>query len=97
MILLDFSLKDTKGGAWCAELKGSAEFADIPVVIFSAYSNNGIAKGAYGCDDFIAKLFDLDDLIARIKRLTDKELRSPKIEHKVYQTFPESAQIIKPI
>ena len=71
LILLDFSLKGMDGGVWCAKLKSDPEFAEIPVVIFTAYSNKGIEKGTYGCDDFIAKPFDLEDLLTRIDILTN--------------------------
>ncbi|WCT14893.1 response regulator [Mucilaginibacter jinjuensis] len=70
LILLDFSLNGMDGGEWCTKLKIDPEFAHIPVIIFSAYSNKGISKGTYGCDDFIDKPFDLEDLLARINLLT---------------------------
>lgn len=69
LVLLDFSLGGKNGGVWCEQLKGDAEFAKLPVIIYTAYSNKGIKKGSYGCDDFIAKPFDLEDLVGRIKFL----------------------------
>lgn len=74
LILLDFRLNGKNGGAWCEQLKSNPEFMHIPVILFTAYSNKGIEQGRFGCDDFIAKPFDLFDLIARIKRLTVKDL-----------------------
>jgi len=69
LILLDFALHGQNGGDWCVQLKSTREFAAIPVIIYTAYSNKGIQKGTYGCDDFIAKPFDIDDLITRITSL----------------------------
>ncbi|MEO3407357.1 response regulator [Mucilaginibacter sp. CAU 1740] len=82
LILLDFSLKGLSGGDWCALLKKSTEFKAIPVILLTAYSNKGLEKGTYGCDDFIAKPFNVVDLISRINLLTDSthELLSKK-EH----------------
>jgi DNA-binding response OmpR family regulator len=72
LILLDFALHGIDGGTWCTELKKNPEFAHIPVIIFTAYSNKGIEKGTYGCDDFIEKPFELTDLMNRIDLLTSQ-------------------------
>lgn len=73
LILLDYALNGKNGGTWCQQLKDSSEFSHIPVVIFSAYSNKGICKGSFGCDEFIAKPFDLEDLVSPIKTLISQE------------------------
>jgi len=85
LILLDFSLDGIDGGTWCKQLKSDPEFAHIPVIIFSAYIDKGLAKGTYGCDDFIDKPFNLDDLINRIKLLTTSAPNQPPT---ALQSFP---------
>lgn len=59
------------GGEGCARLKNDIEFAAIPVIIFTAYSNKGLEKGTYSCDDFIAKPFDIKSLLSRVNVLTE--------------------------
>jgi DNA-binding response OmpR family regulator len=39
----------------------------VPVVCFSAGANEASAQES-GCDDFIAKPFELDDLMGRLRR-----------------------------
>ena len=71
LILLDFGLRGgITGGEWCVKLKSDMEFSRIPVIIFTAYSNKGIAAGTFGCDDFLPKPFDIEDLVARVRFLT---------------------------
>ncbi|MBD1363053.1 response regulator [Mucilaginibacter sp. ZT4R22] len=72
LILLDFYLNDINGGDWCSQLKKDPEFTAIPVIIFTAGSKP-ITKGSYGCDDFIAKPFDIDDLVKRVKILVTRD------------------------
>ena len=75
LILLDYALNGLNGGAWCSQLKSDPELICIPVILFSAYSNKGFKKGSFGCDDFIAKPFDLYDLVQRIRALTSGKPR----------------------
>ncbi|MDN3551189.1 response regulator transcription factor [Mucilaginibacter aquaedulcis] len=94
LILLDYGLHGKNGGEWCAQLKSSLEFSAIPIIIYTAYCNKGIQKGTYGCDDFIAKPFDIDDMISRINLLI-KPL--PEHDHPVskYQSEVEFIQKIR--
>ncbi|MFC0513488.1 two-component system response regulator [Mucilaginibacter angelicae] len=82
LILIDFSLGGTNGGDWCTQLKKHPEFKAIPIIIFTAYSNKGIEKGTYGCDDFIAKPFSMDTLLSRINllinRISETDLKNAK-------------------
>ncbi|MDN3550211.1 response regulator [Mucilaginibacter aquaedulcis] len=92
LILLDYGLHGKNGGEWCAQLKSSLEFAAIPVIIYTAYCNKGIQKGTYGCDDFIAKPFDIDDMISRINLLITIP---PKHEQPVIKSSSEVEFILK--
>lgn len=67
LVLLDHRLTDGISDSFCAELKTHPQTAHIPVIIFSA--DNNVAKIAQACnaDDFIAKPFDIDFLLDRIK------------------------------
>jgi DNA-binding response OmpR family regulator len=72
LIILDYILSGVNGGEICHQIKANPETTDIPVMIMSAYPRVIKSLGYYGCDDFIAKPFDLDDIVDRIKNLTDK-------------------------
>ena len=67
IILLDVFLSGIDGLAICKELKSQPKTKDIPVIIFSAYprvAEEVIYK--YGADGFIAKPFEVTDLINKI-------------------------------
>jgi two-component system response regulator VicR len=70
VILIDYILDGINGGELCAQIKKSPETSHLPVVIISAYSRVLLSLGNYGCDDFISKPFELDDLINRITALS---------------------------
>lgn len=65
LFLLDIMLPDGNGLDLCKELKESEKTSDIPVVLMSAHAD---IKGTGGADDFIAKPFDVDELLKRIAR-----------------------------
>lgn len=67
IILLDVFLSDIDGLDICKQLKANPLTSHIPVVIFSAYPR--IAESViydYGADDFIAKPFEVSDLVAKL-------------------------------
>ncbi len=65
LFLLDIMLPDGNGLDLCKELKESEKTGDIPVVLMSAHAD---IKGTGGADDFIAKPFDVDELLNRIEQ-----------------------------
>ncbi|MBS1524913.1 MAG: response regulator [Bacteroidetes bacterium] len=72
VVVFDYLLNGVNGGEICHQIKGNKRTSALPVIIVSAYPKVLRSLGSYGCDDFIPKPFDLDDLTARIKRLTGK-------------------------
>ena len=65
LFLIDIMLPDGNGVNLCKQLKASNETMGIPVVLMSAHANISHIDGA---DDFIAKPFDVDELIQRIEQ-----------------------------
>ncbi|MEG9327316.1 Response regulator receiver domain-containing protein [Salinimicrobium catena] len=63
LFLLDIMLPDGNGLDLCKDLKESEETSHIPVVLMSAHANVDRLEGA---NDFIAKPFDVDELLLRI-------------------------------
>lgn len=69
LILLDYLLPRTTGGEICRELKANEETECIPVIIYSAFSKAILSPSKYGCDSFLPKPFELNDLIDQIETL----------------------------
>ena len=69
LILLDVFLSDTMDGLdVCQKLKSSPYTRNIPLMLFSGFPK--IAETAirdYGADDFIAKPFDVANLLQKVK------------------------------
>lgn len=67
VIFLDVFLSGIDGLDICRQLKASPFTSHIPIVIFSAYPR--IAEAViyeYGADDFIAKPFEVNDLVQKM-------------------------------
>jgi CheY-like chemotaxis protein len=63
VVLLDMGLPGIGGEEVCRRLKADPATAGVPVVGFSAGVNAAAARAA-GCDDFVAKPFELEELTA---------------------------------
>lgn len=74
LILLDVFLSGIDGLDVCQKLKASPYTKHIPVLLFSAFPR--IAESAvhdYGADDFIAKPFEVGDLIKKVHSVLSKK------------------------
>ena len=69
LVILDYRVAGENGGEVCRQIKAHPQFADTPVIIFSAYINHHDEILAYGCDAVINKPFDLADLIDKVNQL----------------------------
>lgn len=77
LILLDVFLSGIDGLDICQKLKASPFTKHIPILLFSAYPK--IAETAihdYGADDFIAKPFEVGDLIKKVHTVLSKHGQS---------------------
>ena len=77
LILLDVFLSGIDGLEICQKLKASPTTRHIPILLFSAYPK--IAETAihdYGADDFIAKPFEVVDLIKKVHSVLAKNGQS---------------------
>src|SRR4029079_18753433 len=74
LILLDVFLSGIDGLDICRKLKSSPVTRHIPILLFSAFPK--IAETAihdYGADDFIAKPFEVGDLIKKVHSVLAKK------------------------
>ena len=85
LVLMDISLPFMNGYHWCTEIR---KVSPVPVVFVSSASDNMniIMAVNMGADDFIAKPFDPDVLIAKVQALLrrsyDYASAAPVLEHR---------------
>lgn len=70
IILLDIWMSGIDGRAICKHLKQNPATAKLPVVLISASRDIEISAMQAGADDFLAKPFEMNDLLQKIERLT---------------------------
>ncbi len=66
LILLDVLISGHDGRNICKELKSKKETGHIPVIMFSAHPGAAASIADYGADDFIAKPFDVNNLMKKV-------------------------------
>ena len=69
LFLLDIWMPGTSGTEICRGLKRNPATRHIPVILISAGANVKKAATDAAADDYIAKPFDMYDLIGKIERL----------------------------
>lgn len=85
IVLLDIGLPFAGGYHWCAEIR---KISNVPIIFISSASDNMniVMAMNMGGDDFVAKPFDCNVLIAKIKALLrrsyDYSESSPVLTHK---------------
>lgn len=81
LILLDVMLGDESGLAICEQLRREQ---DVPVIMVSALSADHQRMQGYeaGADDYIAKPFNPDLLLARVKAVLSRAHRSSSLAHR---------------
>lgn len=74
LILLDVFLPGIDGLDACKKIKSSSFTRHIPIIIFSSYPN--IAETAifeFGADDFIAKPFEVNEIVKKIHNVLSRK------------------------
>jgi DNA-binding response OmpR family regulator len=70
VIILDLILKGITGGEVCSELKKRRSTSALPIILMSAYPRVSTSTVGCGFETFIAKPFDLDDIVSAVKHLS---------------------------
>jgi DNA-binding response OmpR family regulator len=83
VLLIDYILNGINGGEICHQLKENNSTGKLPVIIVSAYPRVLTSLGLYGCDKFIPKPFDLDDLVGSIKSVLQGNLNNVIVENHI--------------
>lgn len=73
VVLIDYLLRGINGGELCHQIKTNSKTAQLPVILLSAYPRVLLSLGDYGCNAFMAKPFDLSDLVSQINNCITEE------------------------
>jgi DNA-binding response OmpR family regulator len=73
LIIMDMLLSGVNGTDICTTLKNDPERKGIPVIMISAHPNAREICMNAGADDFIAKPFDMRDMLTRIGNFVKQE------------------------
>ena len=68
LIILDVLLSGKDGRLICQKLKSQHDTNHIPIIMISAHPNAKQSVAAVGADDFLAKPFDADELLAMVEK-----------------------------
>src|ERR1051325_11743601 len=69
LIIMDMLLSGVNGVDVCNDLKKNERTINIPIVMISAHPSAKDMCISAGADDFIAKPFDMQDMLSKIGRL----------------------------
>jgi len=73
LVIIDYIMDGVNGGEMCSAIKKKESTKNIPVIILSAYDKVIKSLGYYGCDLFISKPFDMQDLVTKIRQVIRKK------------------------
>ena len=77
LVMLDMLISGVNGTDVCARLRQNPETAEVPVLMMSALHDAGKKCKEAGANDFIAKPFEMEELISRINGILKQDDRSP--------------------
>ena len=68
LLILDIRLSGTNGRTICEQLKRQPATRHIPIIILSAHKDTRQIAREAGADDFLAKPFDMGDLLSLVAK-----------------------------
>lgn len=71
LIFLDIWMSGIDGNIICRQLKANEQLRHIPVIMFSANRDTRQISIECGADDFLAKPFDINELVRLAHKYTD--------------------------
>lgn len=72
LVMLDMLISGVNGTDVCARLRDNENTENTPIIMMSALHDAGKKCKNAGADDFIAKPFEMDELIAKINEVLEK-------------------------
>lgn len=71
LLLLDVWLSGQDGREICRKVKADALIGTLPIILISASRDLATTARQAGADDFIEKPFDMDVVVAKVRRLLE--------------------------
>ena len=72
IVMLDMLISGVNGTDVCADLRENRATAETPILMMSALHDAGDRCRNAGADDFIAKPFEMEELISKIEEILKK-------------------------
>ncbi|MBP7967074.1 response regulator transcription factor [Candidatus Woesebacteria bacterium] len=72
LILLDIWMSGMDGRDICKYIKSQEHLKHIPVILISANKDTAIIATESGADDFIAKPFEMEELLSKVRHFITK-------------------------
>lgn len=69
IVIMDVRLSGVDGTEVCAELKKDPAIRDVPILMMSALTGADITCRQAGADGFIAKPFEMDELLKTLQKV----------------------------
>ncbi|HET8855799.1 MAG TPA: response regulator [Salinimicrobium sp.] len=73
LVLLDMLISGVDGTEVCSQLRKDKEVSETPILMMSALHEAGIKCKNSGADDFIAKPFEMEDLLKKIDQVLSRQ------------------------
>jgi CheY-like chemotaxis protein len=73
LLLLDIWMSGMDGREICKYLKNQELTRDIPIIMISANKDTSHMAKEAGADDFLAKPFEMDELLSKVAKYTNKQ------------------------
>ncbi|MCM4158574.1 response regulator [Antarcticibacterium flavum] len=73
LVMLDMLISGVNGTDVCMGIRENEKTKDVPVLMMSALHDAGPKCKAAGADDFMAKPFEMEDLIKKINHILEKK------------------------
>ncbi len=76
LVMLDMLISGVNGTDVCVGIRQNEKTRDVPVLMMSALHDAGPKCKEAGADDFMAKPFEIEDLINKINHILEKKSAS---------------------
>jgi CheY-like chemotaxis protein len=78
LVVLDLLMPGMDGFEFMARLRNDPELTGIPVVIVSGVVNSGMLASPYGVVPHLSKPFEIDSLLAYVRRFSKRDPEEPQ-------------------
>ena len=72
LFIIDLMMPPPDGFELCTMLRADPSFAKTPILIITAMDISNSKATSFGANDYIAKPFNLDEIVSRVNLLLDK-------------------------